>query len=194
MNPLLSELGPIKQICYVVPDVVEAARRHHESFGSGPYFTTFAGPGSCMYRGKVTSMTVDAAFGQWQDFQLEFIKPLGDEPSFLRDVMPVGSTSARLCKLKFYVDDFEARLQALKACGSIAVEVRRAGAWCALIDTLPELGHWTEIAKVTPEIEAFDETIRAASLGFDGQDLIRSSDELRKLLGASLKISETSSE
>lgn len=174
----LSELGPLIQLAYVVPDVIEAAQRHHRLFGSGPYFASKDAAGAVIYRGKEVVVNFDVAIGQWRDLQIEFIKPIGDEPSFLREVMPVGSSAAELYKIKYYLADFEPCLEELKARGGIAVEVKRPGAWGALIDTLSEFGHFIEIAQVTPEMTMFDERIREAMAGFDGSDPIRPIDSL----------------
>ncbi|MFD2580079.1 hypothetical protein ACFSTD_18995 [Novosphingobium colocasiae] len=71
------------QIAYFVPDVHAAALRHHQMFGSGPYYVLDeVSLPFCEYRGEPARWSISSAFGQWGDIQVEFMQQNDALPSF----------------------------------------------------------------------------------------------------------------
>ncbi|WP_374413621.1 VOC family protein [Novosphingobium colocasiae] len=165
------------QIAYFVPDVRAAALRHHQMFGSGPYYVLDeVSLPLCEYRGQPARWSISSAFGQWGDIQVEFMQQNDALPSFLYDVFPAGSGRFGLHHLAITVSDLHAAADEMVRDGyAIALHARMDnGIEAMLVDTIAENGHMIELYQDCAPLREFYDFVRAESIGFDGTDPVRS--------------------
>ena len=166
-----------RQMAYVVPDIREAARKHSELFGSGPFFVAENIPfSSSVYRGKSMNFAHSAAFGQWGDMQVEFMQREDDQPSVLTDVLDrTGGNPSTHHKAIIIPNAREAAEAFEKAGYPIAwYGVMEVGIEVFMVDTIDLYGHMIELYKPCEKVEAFYAMVREASVDFDGTDPVRS--------------------
>lgn len=165
-----------RQMAYVVPDIREAARRHSELFGSGPFFVADNIPfKSSVYRGQEVPFAHSAAFGQWGDLQVEFMQREDDQKSVLTDVLEMtGGNSATHHKAIIIPDAAEAAAAFERAGYPIAWRgVMEVGIEVFMVDTLPLYGHMIELYAPSEMVESFYAMVKDAAVGFDGTNPIR---------------------
>ena len=164
------------QIAYFVPDVREAALRHHELHGSGPFFVaeSIAFP-ICEHRGKPTPWDQSSSFGYWGDVMVEFMVQNTPGASVLEDVMAVNTAPSGLHHLGFYVDDAHATLARFNAAGfeTALYATLTNGVEVFMVDAIERYGHMIEFYEPTPALVGIHDFIRAATVGFDGTDPVR---------------------
>ena len=167
---------PIRQIGYYVENVREAATRHHELFGSGPYFIAENARMQVEYRGKNIEQVNTAAFGQWGAVQLEIIQGLPDGPDrdVFRELYPKGSGRYGVHHVTIIVDDFDASLAVMEAAGfevALRLHIEKMDAPSVMLDALDTYGHFIELYPgVQPMVDFYDMVADAAK-NFDGKQL-----------------------
>lgn len=163
----------IRQLAFVVPDAEEAARRHSELTGSGPFFVM---PRYKMaiheYRGTSTELDVSSSYGQWGELMVEFVQMHNEEPSAFRDVYPDGGPGMH--HVAVWVKDLKPAVEAYEAAGYpiVMYAERTPGLGYAMMDTRPALGFMLELYE-EKIVGPFYKMIRDASEGWDGTDPVR---------------------
>ncbi|SHN58562.1 VOC family protein [Desulfitobacterium chlororespirans] len=156
------------QISYYVKDLEAAARAHSALFGSGPFFYMDPLTTKDMnYRGQKIDLTMQTAFGQFGDLQIELVQVFS-EPNPYAELGHYG-----FHHFSNWVDDFEGALREFAAAGFEPLfSMQSAGGLkAAYIDCKEKWGHYVEIH--APSIKPFWEMIRKASLDWDGKDIWR---------------------
>jgi len=171
----MTGLRAIQQVAYYVDDVWEAARRHSEQFGSGPFFVFEHIPVSGgLYRGRPAELDHTSAFGQWGEVMIEFVQQHDGGPSIFRDVYPEPGTGG-LHHVAVTADDFEAEVAAFNAAGfeTAFYSELGPGQGVAFIDTVKAYGHMVEVYGSIPMVQQMYAMVKEASVGFDGTDPVR---------------------
>ncbi|WP_084399218.1 VOC family protein [Henriciella aquimarina] len=167
---------PIRQIAYVVDDIEAAARRHHDLFGSGPFFVAEDITVPVTHRGKEIEFSHKAAFGQCGQTQIELMKPLTSGPSIIHDLYPDGSGKGGIHHMAIIVDDIDATISKADAEGFPAVlraYMAEMDMKTAFLDSVTTYGHFIELYETCPSILDFYDMIEKAAEGFDGTSLFR---------------------
>lgn len=174
MIPTLKGIRTV-QIAYVVPDAREAARCHSAISGSGPYFFIDHIPlRFARWNGKETVYNHGGAFGQWGDIQIEFVQPRD-----LHDLNVLGlenrPTSPVLHHQAFIVDKPAAVAAELGQQGyGLGLHVMlESDIEAFMVDARRACGHFIELFAPSAQALQFYDTIKSASVGWDGSDLIR---------------------
>lgn len=165
-----------RQMAYVVPDIREAARRHSELFGSGPFFVAEHIPfRTSVYRGKEMTFAHSSSFGQWGDMQVEFMQREDDQPSVLTDVLDITGGNCATHHKAIIIPNPQDVAAAFERAGyPIAwTGIMEVGIEVFMIDTLALYGHMIELYAPSPEVESFYAMVKDAAVGFDGTDPIR---------------------
>jgi hypothetical protein len=88
---LLRELGPIRQVSYVVRDVAAAMAHWTNVLGVGPFFYFDEAPVvDFSYRGAPTAAKLRVAFANSGSMQIELTQPLDEHPSIFNDFRRAG--------------------------------------------------------------------------------------------------------
>lgn len=164
------------QIAYFVPDIREAALRHHQLYGSGPFYVAENIEFSiCEYRGLASEWDQSSSFGYWGDIMVEFMVQNRPGPSVLEDVKAMNKAPAGLHHLAYYVDDPRDILTRFNTAGhETALYATLAnGVEVFMVDTIDCYGHMIEFYEPTAELMKIHDFIREASFGFDGTDPLR---------------------
>ena len=107
---------PVRQIAYVVPDVVEAAKLHTRLFGSGPYFLLeHVTVTNYSYKGTTPGFDTSSTVGQWGDVQMEFVTQHNADLTHISDLFPAGKSGIH--HMAIIPDDLEAAVTAFEAEG-----------------------------------------------------------------------------
>ena len=165
---------PVVQIAYYVDDIVTAAEKMHRTFGAGPFFilrNIELSRGT--HRGEDCPFVHSSAYGQWGDVMMELVQQESDGPSPFRDLYAPGQSG--LHHLATIVPDQQKAYAEYKATGFdvATIAVTSGGTEFAFIDAVEKLGHFIEVYEESDGLRAFYDMVRAASLGWQGQDLIR---------------------
>ena len=164
------------QIAYFVPDIREAALRHHQMYGSGPFYVaeSIQFP-VCEHRGMKCDWDQSSSFGYWGDVMVEFMVQNRPGPSVLEDIQALNKASTGLHHLGFYVDDAWDTLKRFNAKGhEIALYATLAnGVEVFMVDTVAQYGHMIEFYEPTRALMEIHDYIREASVGFAGTDPLR---------------------
>jgi catechol 2,3-dioxygenase-like lactoylglutathione lyase family enzyme len=166
---------PIRQVAYFVPDVREAARRHHALFGSGPYFVAEHIPlRRAVHRGVERPLDHSSAYGQWGDVMIEFVQQNNPGPSPFRDMYPEGPGGEGLHHIALFVDDVAAELRRFEAAGhpTALVAEMNDGFTFAFVDCVATLGHMIELYAPLPQLTGFYAKVREAADSFKGGEII----------------------
>lgn len=174
MIPTLKGI-PVVQIAYVVPEAREAAERHSAIFGSGPYFYTGLIPlRFARWKGEDTVFSHGGAFGQWGDVMIELMEPRG-----LHDANVMGLDSLPSGPVLHH------QAFCVKKPAEIVAELEQQGYELTLhamlesnieafmVDARSGCGHSIELFAPSPLTVQFYDTVKSASIGWDGSDLIR---------------------
>ncbi len=162
------------QLCWVVPDLEEAIHHWIKTTGAGPFFifgeVHFT---ESFYRGQPMDIAPHrASIGYMGDTQIELVQPLGDEPGIWRDLVSEGQSGFHHVGL--YSEHYQADVDAYLDSGTeMAFEGLMMGAKTCYIDTSKQLGFMTEIVTANPIAEQVFNTIKSASIDWDGSDPIR---------------------
>lgn len=166
--------GPARQIAYFVPDAVEAAKRHHRIYGSGPYYVVPNIPlSSCFYYGEPSHFDHTSAYGQWGEVMIEFVQQNSSERSCFTDLYPDGKQG--LHHVALIVDDLKEAMRGFEEAGHPAALYAEVapGQGFAMMDCVAELGHFIELYEPTETLLGVYDIVRSSAQGWDGSDLIR---------------------
>lgn len=161
------------QIAYAVDDVRKFATRHSQIFGSGPFLMLEDAVITGDLRGETVTFTVDVAFGQWGDLQLELMRQKSGGRGLVSELYPDGRIGVHhVCSI---VDDGPAVLAAFEAAGSPLVWTAEmaGGTRVYMVDTTDAVGHFTEFYENTEEIRGLYDGVMRASADFDGSIPVR---------------------
>jgi hypothetical protein len=154
------------QISYYVKDLEEAARTHSALFGSGPFFYMDPVTNTVDYRGREIELTMQTAFGQFGDLQIELVQVLSEANPY-----------AELGRYGFHhfsnwEDDFDGALKEFANAGfePLFTMTSGGGLRVAYIDCMKVWGHYVEIHN---PIEGFWGMVAAAAKDWDGTDVWR---------------------
>jgi hypothetical protein len=162
---------PVIQNCWVVPDVVEAARGWIK-LGVGPFFVFDVDVPGALYRGKLTPLHFSVAIAQAGPVQIEFIHQRSDGPSAFRDVVPAGRSGFHhVCRA--FGDYEETRAELQRQGVPIVTEGGVDGARFCFADTRLLIGCMLEVVDDGKTGRWLVATVRDAALGWAGQDPIR---------------------
>lgn len=162
------------QMGFVVDDLVATAHRWAEVHGVGPFHVLPAREVEYIHRGEPSTIDMQVAVAQAGPVQIELIHQRDDRPSVFRGFPPNGSCGFhQICTV---VTDYAATIEAYARHGHpVACEFpgSRSAPSVAYIDTLADLGFFTEIVESTPaflqQLAAISETCAA----WDGTDPVR---------------------
>jgi catechol 2,3-dioxygenase-like lactoylglutathione lyase family enzyme len=167
---------PIRQVAYLVGDVVHAAHEHSRLFGSGPYFVAEHIPlRKSLHRGREAPLDHTSAYGQWGELMIEFVQQNNRGPSAFRDLYPEGSGRTGLHHVALIVDDLaRARREFADAgLGEAQYAEMSDGFAFVMIDDVERHGHMIELYEAAPALTGFYAMVKDAAAVFDGADPIR---------------------
>lgn len=158
---------PVRQVAYAVDDARAAALRHHQLFGSGPYFVMDHIPlRRSLHRGVDAPFDHSSAYGQWGEVMVEFMQQHNDGPSAVRDVYPKGSEGFHHVAL--IVDDLAEARAHFGAMGleeALYAEMED-GFQFVMVDAMKPLGHMIEIYEGVPALTDFYTLVRESAGDF----------------------------
>ena len=166
------------QVAYHVTDIHRAAREMAEKVGAGPFFineniTLTWGE----HRGEPTDFVHSSAYGQWGELMVEFFQQENDTPNTpYRDMYAADQEG--LHHTAIMVPDMEEAFEYFERNGMPVVTRcglgRSGGVDFAFIDARPLLGHMIEIYPRSEGVLGFYRHVREASVGWSGEDPLRS--------------------
>jgi hypothetical protein len=165
---------PIIQVAYIVPDVRIAARQWAERFGAGPFFVYDHWElSAATHQGRPAVMDHSPAFGQWGSLQVELIQLHALEPAPFAEAF--GGGRPGLHHLTWFANDLEAESARLEGLGwPRALDMTGYTGTRALFhDARPELGHFIELYRGTPQVRRHYDLVAKAAVGWDGGDPVR---------------------
>jgi catechol 2,3-dioxygenase-like lactoylglutathione lyase family enzyme len=157
--------GPITQVAWVTDDLDALERLLSEQFGVGKWTRipdVRFGPDACTYRGEPCDATADISMAYSGDLQLELIRPTAGESVWSEFLERSGPGLHHVC---FRVPDMAAALEEVAAQG-IAVLMQGAMAGpieFAYVDGAGYGAPYVELARISPEMDAFFDAIRSGS-------------------------------
>jgi len=168
--------APVRQIAYFVPDVRDAAVRHHSLFGSGPYFVADNIPlRSSVHWGADHSLDHSSAYGQWGTVMIEFVQQNNAGPSAFHDMYPVGSGRYGLHHVALFVEDVDVACAEYQSQGfgtAFRAEMND-GFTYAFVDTVERYGHMLELYRPLAQLTGFYDMVADAAKSFKGGDVIQ---------------------
>jgi Glyoxalase/Bleomycin resistance protein/Dioxygenase superfamily len=175
MTMLLRELGPIRQVAYVVRDIKTAMAHWTNVLGVGPFFYFEEAPiEDFHYRGMPTSAKLSVAFSNSGPMQIELIQPLDEHPSVFNDFRRAGLEGNQ--HIAFWTRELDAWRERCSKAGVAEVMSGYTGAkdgrfFYVAVETHP--GMSVEISEVQGRKSAFFAEVARSCEGWDGRDSIR---------------------
>jgi hypothetical protein len=168
---------PIRQVAYFVQDARKAALRHHQIYGSGPYFVAEHIPVRlALHRGVERELDHTSAYGQWGSVMVEFVQQNNPGPSCFHDMYPEGSGRGGIHHVALFVDDIKKAIAVYNADHhetALYAEMKADGFPFAMIDMVADLGHMIELYQPVAQLAGFYEMVANAAKGFNGEDPVR---------------------
>lgn len=155
----------INQVAYIVEDLEKACLEHSETFGSGPFLYMDPMPQKGLYRGKECEWTMQTAYGQFGDKQIEMIKFIEG------DANPYGDIKG-FHHFSMWVDDYEAAIKHFADLGFEPLMSMQSGGGLkvAYIDCYDKWGHYVEVHN---PIEGMWNMVAQAAKEWDGKNPYR---------------------
>ena len=174
--------GEIRQLGYVVPDIVAAMDYWSTVLGVGPFFYAERVPVvNFTYRGQPSSPVTSVALANSGPVQVELIQQRNDAPTMYRDF--VQAKGSGLQHVAYWTQNFDADMARLSARGfkvGMGGEVGARGRF-VYFETEYHPGAVIELSEVEgPKGRMFD-LIRNAAVGWDGSDPVRPFPDLSRL-------------
>ena len=167
--------GEIRQLGYVVPDIIQAMDYWSRVLGVGPFFYAERVPVvNFTYRGAPSTADVTIAMGFVGHMQIELIQPLDDNPSVYRET--IEQRGHGFHHFGIACEDVDAALPAYLARGySLAFKaaVPTGGSVAYLEGGDAAAPGFLELIPATPGMDAHFTAMWQASQGWDGRDPIR---------------------
>jgi hypothetical protein len=165
--------GAPHHIGYVVEDLRSGVRRFAEATGAGPFYgMEHIAFDQVTYRGEPAAYDHSSAFGRWGPILIELTEVHDARPEGLRDAL-VGP-AAGVGHVAWLAQSLEDEVARLEAGGLTPFHAGRAGPASAVwLDGGSVFGHPVEVLQRRDELERFYSTVRAASDGWDGSDVLR---------------------
>jgi hypothetical protein len=166
---------PVRQVAYFVPDVRVAALRHHQLFGSGPYFVADNIPlRAATRRGVECMLDHSSAYGQWGEVMIEFVQQNNSGPSAFHDVYAEGSGRFGFHHIAIFVEDVDLMCAQYAADGfqtAFRGEMNDGFVY-AFVDTVSEYGHMIELYAPLPQLTGFYDMVANAAKSFKCGNII----------------------
>lgn len=186
-QPVSAFQRPFNQICFYVKDMEKAAQAWHDLTGAGPFYLMHhIGFKKLTYNGEEATLDQSSACGNWGSIQIELFEQHDDSPAGMGPLLPAFGNPdlGVLHHLNFVADDLEEEIKRIEALGYPAIwrcEVDFPGPdpfLIAMFDTRPLTGCMTEVYKRHEGVEGLYDLIRQASIGWDGNNLLREPTDL----------------
>ena len=165
---------PIVQVAYFVNDITQAAEQMYQTFGAGPFYVLRnIELARGIHRGIDCPFVHSSAYGQWGDVMMELVQQESDGPSPFRDLYAPGETG--LHHLATIVPNQQQAYADYQDAGFdvATIAVTSGGTEFAFVDAVDKLGHFIEVYEESDGLRAFYDMLKAASIGWQGHDLIR---------------------
>jgi len=162
------------QVAYFVDDIRAAAMQMTKLTGAGPFYIVDEIELEwCEYRGRASDFVHSSAYGQWGDMMMELVQQDCDSPSVFTELHSAGN--AGIHHIACFVDDLDEAIARYKALGcEVAARAKASmGTEFAFIDTVSTLGHMIEIYRADELLAGFYDSVKIASIEWDGEDLLR---------------------
>jgi hypothetical protein len=174
--------GEIRQLGYVVPDIIAAMDYWSRVLGVGPFFYAERVPVvNFTYRGEPSAPITSVALANSGAVQVELIQQRNDAPTMYRDF--VHAKGSGLQHVAYWTQNFDADMARLTARGlkvGMGGEVGARGRF-VYFETEYHPGAVIELSEVEgPKGRMFD-LIRNAATGWDGSDPVRPFPDLSRL-------------
>lgn len=167
----LSSIAPVMQLAFVPRDFDAAIAHWTGTMGVGPfYMLENIALEEMRYRGQPSECVFTIALAYWGDMQIELIRQENDAPSIYRGAE--GGALHHVCLLT--EDIVAARAIALAAGAELLVEAKVGTDGVVIyIDTGNGPGSIVEILQPASGSEGLFAMIKAAGVGWDGNDPVR---------------------
>jgi hypothetical protein len=174
--------GEIRQLGYVVPDIIAAMDYWSRVLGVGPFFYAERVPVvNFTYRGEPSSPITSVALANSGPVQVELIQQRNDAPTMYRDF--VQAKGSGLQHIAYWTQNFDSDMARLTERGfkvGMGGEVGARGRF-VYFETEYHPGAVIELSEVEgPKGRMFD-LIRNAATGWDGSDPVRPFPDLSRL-------------
>ena len=166
---------PIVQVAYFVTDARAAAERMARTFGAGPFFVIDRIELAWgEHRGASQDFLHSSAYGQWGDVMMELVQQDREGPSPFRDMYAAGEEGIH--HVATMVDSLPETYAHYAEHGfELAARAEtKTGTEFAFVDTVAALGHMVEVYERSEALLGFYGFVREASVGWDGEDPVRS--------------------
>lgn len=176
--------GPIRQLCFVVPDVHAAIRHWVDGPGVGPFY--------CIEDSTVTDFTyrgrpapcprVSVALAQQGPVQIELLQQHDDVPSVFRTF--IDTVGHGLQHVAYWTEHFDDLMATALARGYVEAQAGKSGRGrpddrFAYLESGAHHGSTIEVSERGAEKRALFDAIARASVDWDGADPVRTVEALR---------------
>ncbi|RXR30503.1 VOC family protein [Sphingobium fluviale] len=180
---MLSDFGQphrgIIQTAYVVENLRASVNIWHSTLGVGPWFVADRlCLESATYRGLAVEQDIAVAMAFSGHTLFELIQPLSDGPSVYHDIIEAsGYGFHHVARASV---DFDADIEFYAAQGHPMVfqALVPTGSRIAYVDTVGAISGFTELIEYSPLNDRFFTQIYKGALGWEGDDPVRSFDDL----------------
>ena len=169
--------GPVVQVAYVVDDPRLAAQRWVDRHGAGPFFVRDHIPVTdVVHRGRASAFDHTSAYG-WMlgpsgGFMVELFVQHDRSPSAVTERFAEGETG--LHHLACLAESVSDSIERAEAAGlSLAQSAMAGSTRFVFVDDVAQSGHYWELYEPTAGLLGFYDMVRAAAVGWDGSDPVR---------------------
>lgn len=168
------QLGPVRQLGYMVTDVEAAMDHWINELGVGPWFySPRVEPDDFICRGVPGQAPFRVALANSGPLQIELVQPLDDSPSMWNEY--ISAHGEGLHHLAYWRSDYDDVLaQALEAGWTIAHQGSIRGGRFVYFDSPAHTGTVVELSEMGGPKGNYFDRIREASIDWDGTDPVRS--------------------
>lgn len=168
-------LQNIVQIAYYVNDVEAAARKAHETFGTGPFFIyKNIELVDVSYRGEKAELDHSSAYAQAGSLMIEFTQQNNEGPSTFTDMYMNGEEGFH--HVAIFVNNVEEEMSRLQSRGFETVThyfTRDGNVEVAFVDTRAILGHMIELYNPVEALTRFYDAVARSVKKWDGKELFK---------------------